>query len=108
MLQLKKSYNRWRIYPLEAGAKYITFKFSNYYSNGSFEYYNRTSNQDKIIGSTVEFKKDGTAVKIFTFTKAENKITLTPNKSSEFNEVVITFSGTTQNFREIRILAHKK
>ena len=47
------------MHPTNADGKNITFKFSKYYDSGAFEFYNRTeSNQDRIIGSTVEFKKD--------------------------------------------------
>ena len=61
----------------------------------------------KIIDSTVEFKKDGTTVKTFTFKNEEDVTKFKAVASVVFDEVIITFSGNAQNFREIKIVGRK-
>jgi hypothetical protein len=96
------------VHPTNADGRNITFKFSKYYDGGIFKFYNRTgSNRDRINGSTVEFKLDGATVKRFTFRNEEDVTTFKLVKSVVFDEVIITFSGNDQNFREIKIVGRE-
>ena len=93
-------------HPLNADGKNITFTFDKYYNNASFLFYNRTDCcTSRINGSTVEFKKDNIVVQTFTFSNEREQTIFTPDKTLIFDEVVLTFSGNAQNFREIEIFA---
>ena len=100
--------NDYAIHPLGANGQNITFTLDGVFNNGSFEFYNRTSgsvsDNSRINGSTVEFKLAGITQETHTITGAGNEVTLTPAESVEFDQVVLTFSGDDQNFREIEIL----
>ena len=96
--------NDYAIHPLSANGATITFDFDKNYTEGVFLYYNRTGEaQFRVNGSTVAFNLNGVLQELKTISGAGNLVTLTPPSSIAFNQVVLTFSGDSQNFREIEI-----
>jgi hypothetical protein len=91
-------------HPKNANGKHILFDFGEAnYSNGSFKLYNRKGVADRINGSTVEFLKNGMVVLTRTIRNAGNIVKITPATYVTFDQVKLTFSGDSQNFREIEI-----
>ena len=89
-----------------ADGKNITFTWpSEFYTQGRFVYYNRINCcSNRIDTSTVAFFHGENRVYLDTILSAgDSIITITAPVDSIFNKVVLTFSGNTQNFREIEI-----
>ena len=90
-----------------ATGKNITFGWpGKLYYHGTFIFYNRTSHQTRIVGSTVQFFNGDSVTHESTISSGGDAITIAPNFSVEFNKVVLTFPFTgdgAQNFREIEI-----
>ena len=95
------------VHPRYAQGKKFTFAWpSKLYHTGRFVFYNRSSNHDRIDGSTVEFFNGDSSVYLDTITNAGDTVTIVPILTARFNKVVLTFrtSGDgSQNFREIEI-----
>ena len=92
------------VHPLDADGKNITFRFDKKFNDGSFVFYNRGSFNSRIDGSTVIFKNNNKVVRVFKILNGHNVITFELPKEIVFDEVVLKFSGYSQNFREIKIL----
>jgi hypothetical protein len=76
------------------------------FNKGKFVFYNRTgdqSNKDRIKGSILEFKLNGSVTDDFKFNTGDDVIRFETNK--EYNEVVIGFSYDYQNWKNIEIIA---
>ena len=102
--------NDYSVHPRNANGKNITFDFDQNYTNPSFIFYNRTRDgvSDRIDGSTVAYKYHGQTVHTETIdssTHSNHVITINSPNVIKFDEVVLTFSGDSQNFREIEIFA---
>ncbi|NYT26499.1 MAG: hypothetical protein H0A76_00410 [Candidatus Thiodubiliella endoseptemdiera] len=91
-------------HPNNADGKYMLFDFGGInYTNGSFKLYNRKAVAHRINGSTVEFLKEGKVVSRRTISSAGNVVEIIPAAGTAFDQVKLTFSGSAQNFREIKI-----
>ena len=89
-----------------ANGKTITFAWpSGLFTHGRFAFYNRQNApyHERIVGSTVAFFHGDSRVHLDTISSSGAIITILPDSTVEFNKVVLTFSGNTQNFREIEI-----
>ena len=99
------------VHPRNADGLEIVFDMLGSFQAGSFIFHNRTGSsediRDRINGSTVTFKQNGSAVFTDTLLRTNEVggiITLTPSADIVFDEVVLTFDGASQNFREVEIL----
>ena len=99
------------VHPENADGDTITFTFARAYMGPEFKFYNRpTTGQDRIDGSTVSFRREGNVVAVETLdhlTEVNDIITLSLGVDIVFDEVVLTFAGASQNFREIEIFAQQ-
>lgn len=104
----------WEIHPQdEEGGKTITFDFpylnGGHYMPTAFTFFNRVSCcHDRIDGSTVAFNLNGETQQEYTLNHPGGTVsTINVNQLDllPFDQVVVTFSGGTQNFREIEIHA---
>ena len=95
------------MHPTGANGKNITFAWpSNLYNTGRFVLYNRSTHQNRIDTSTVEFFHGDSSVYLDTILNAGDTVTIAPDFAVEFNKIVLTFrtSGDgSQNFREIEV-----
>ena len=98
------------VQPRNADEQDITFDLPGSFQAGSFVFYNRTTGTDeelnRINGSTVAFKANGTTVFSDTLSRQNEvggRITLSPAINVVFDEIVLTFDGDDHNFREIEI-----
>ena len=102
--------NNYAIHPTSADGRTITFSWDQDYNHARFEFFNRTGSEpmaERINGSTVTFNKDGTAVHTTTLQHTRGIFVeiVEPATSVVFDEVILTFDGSSQNFREIEIHA---
>ena len=91
--------------------KYITFGNYgiDYYKNGSFTLYNSTdeATKDYIVGSRIVFKKNMVEVYAQVIDSDDDIVTIIVPSNIEFDEIVIEYSGLTQNHREFVISGTK-
>ena len=102
--------NNFSVHPRFADGQSITFDFDQNYTNPTFVFYSRTGDSvvGRIDGSTVEYKYHGQTVHTETLdSSTHNNYVITVNSQGpfKFDQVVLTFDGATQNFREIEIFA---
>ena len=94
--------NDYQVHPLNADGKNITLTWGTIYTRGSFVFYNRTNCCFySIQHSTLEFKLNDNTVYHRTIYSKDPVITLDAPDSVAFNQVILTFAGDHQNFREI-------
>ena len=98
------------VHPENADGDTITFDFDANYNDPTFVFYSRTNLTDlpNIDGSTLEYKRQGQTVHTETLDSSTHSnfvITVDSPDNFDFDQVVLTFSGDDQNFREVEILA---
>ena len=92
------------VHSRQADGKNYTFAWpSNLYHTGRFVYYNGSLNQERIDASTVAFLRGSDTVYLDTILNAGDTVIIIAPVDSTFNKVVLTFSGSEQNFTEIEI-----
>jgi hypothetical protein len=95
----------YQVHPTNADGETITFNLGRIYTGGSFIFYNRVAGccSSRIQNSTLIFKLNGAPVQTSTISSDASTITMSAPNSS-YDEVLLTFSGDLQNFREIEIV----
>ena len=96
------------VHPTSANGRNITFSYDETYRDASFVFHSRTYAGNRIDGSTVSVRLNGTETHnaVLNISDAVNHvITLVTPDGTMFDQVVLTFDGASQNFREIEIFA---
>ena len=96
--------NDYQVHPSSADGKYINFDLGGAVTGGNFLFYNRTGCcTDRIEDSDVSFYLDGVLVASNTITTSVAIITIAA-PATPYDEIVLTFDGSSQNFREIEVV----
>ena len=100
---------QFHVHPLDADGKTLTFRWNQTNVHPNFHYHNRNgSSMERIEGSTITFKLNGQVQKILLINIGEGILHIIKNATGvAFDEVVLTYSGDSQNYREIEIFAHR-
>lgn len=96
--------DNYAVHPRYAHGHHITFDFDDKYTDPTFVFYNRVGlGEDRINGSTVSYRLNGTEVHSETLHEdlaVNDVISVVSSADFAFNQVVLTFVEPFQNFRE--------